>query len=107
MNDAGTITVEWASPGFDYSGAMLSNGQYTILDVLGMLQSKARGINVFGTIVLNAQATSGVWHGFIYRVDVANSASTYSFGISSQTMVVGGYNPSGNPASEIGFGGRF
>lgn len=112
INDSSVITFEWVNTSFVYSGAVLNGSHYTTLNVPGMSQSKARGINVHNQIVFNAQDSSGVWHGFLYKrgtftqFDVANAANTYSFGINSAQQIVGGYNPSANPTSEIGFKGR-
>jgi hypothetical protein len=112
INDSNTITFEWVNSSFVFSGAILRNRHYAILNVPGMSQSKARGINVDDWIDFNAQDTSGVWHGFLYKdgtftqFDVANAANTYSFGINSAGVLVGGYNPTSAPTTEIGFQGH-
>jgi hypothetical protein len=112
INDSSIITFEWVNASFVFSGAVLKGSHYTILNVPGMSQSKARGINVHDLIVFNAQDSSGVWHGFLYKrgtftqFDVANAANTYSFGINTAGQIVGGYNPSANPTTEIGFVGH-
>jgi uncharacterized membrane protein len=97
---------------FVYSGAILKSRTYTILNVPGMTQSKARGINVHGWISFDAQDTTGAWHGFLYKngvftqYDVANAANTYGFGINSSGVLVGGYNPSSAPTTQVGFEGH-
>jgi hypothetical protein len=112
VNDAGTITFEWVNPTFVFSGALFYKGKYINLNVPGATQSKARGINVHGKIVFDAQDTSGAWHGFLYKAgtftqfDVANASSTFSFGINDQGVIVGGFNPSSAPTTQVGFYGR-
>jgi hypothetical protein len=111
VNDYGAITFEWVNTVFVYSGAVLYKGKYSNLNVPGASQSKARGINAYGSVVLDAQDTSGVWHGFLFKggkftqFDVANTANTYSFGINDYGVLVGGYNPSSAPTTELGYYG--
>ena len=112
INDSDEITFEWVNATFVYSGAILKSRTYTILNVPGMTQSKARGINVHGWISFDAQDTTGAWHGFLYKngvftqYDVANAANTYGFGINSSGVLVGGYNPSSAPTTQVGFEGH-
>ena len=67
INDHGEITFERVNASFVFSGSVWKNGTYTIINVPGASQSKARGINIHGQIVLNAQDGSGVWHASFIR----------------------------------------
>ena len=112
INDGGTITFEWLNNVFEYNGAAQQAGKIRILNVPGMAQSKARGINSHGQIVFNAVDTAGVWHGFLFtkgsfaQADVFGAADTYAFGVNSKRQMVGGYNPSSSPLTEVGYVGH-
>ena len=111
INDAGTITFEWVNPTLVFSASILYKGKYYSLNVPGAQQSKARGINVNSSVAMEAQDSAGVWHGYLYKggkftqFDVPNATGTHAFGINDQGVLVGGFNPTSAPSTEVGFWG--
>jgi hypothetical protein len=111
INDAGTITLTNGT-GLP-SSSVLYKGKYISLNVPGaLLGTYIGGINVHGWIVLTAQDSHGV-HGYLYRggkftqFDVANAASTQSFGINDQGVIVGDFSPKSAPYKQLGYYGYF
>jgi uncharacterized membrane protein len=113
INDNDIITFQWVDSLFVYHGAILRNGNYTIINVPGASQTTANGINKYGQILLTGQDSSGAWQGYLLAnghliaCDVVNAANTFPFGINDKGEIVGGYNPSATPTSQVGFFGYF
>jgi uncharacterized membrane protein len=104
INNTGQIVGYYGDNDQDFSGFLLSGGNYTTLQVPGASLSQASGINDAGQIVGDYQA-GGTTQGFLLSggnyttLDVPGADTTQAFGINDVGQIVGFEDP-----RRVGFG---
>jgi probable HAF family extracellular repeat protein len=95
ISNRGEIVGLFFDTNFNIKAFLLSEGQFTILDIPNALRSQAHEINNLGKIVGYFDDFSSVRHGFLLDggvvtvIDVPNAIGTEVYGINDQGQIVG------------------